>query len=64
MKNGYETSNRESGFISHDALNQIVTLSKLKYNLKMTTSAAFKTTRDRRTFMCRKPQYLNLGYQV
>jgi hypothetical protein len=34
MKNGYEGSDREPGFISHDALNQIVTLSKLKYNLK------------------------------
>lgn len=34
MKNGYERSDRETGFISRDALDQIFTTSKLKQSLK------------------------------
>jgi hypothetical protein len=34
MKNGYERSDRETGFISRNDLSQIFTHSKLKYNLK------------------------------
>lgn len=34
MKNGYERSDRETGFISYDALNNIFTSSNLKQNLR------------------------------